>query len=111
MGCTTLDLREKSVINVCNGQKLGCVAELEIDTDCGKVTALIVSPESFVSLIFSKNQIRVPWDKIQKIGKDAILVDLPMISQKKCDDCENDMKCKKDEEDCEKGCKGKWWRF
>lgn len=111
MGCTTLDLREKSVINVCNGQKLGCVAELEIDTECGKVTAIIVSPESFISMVFCKNQIRVPWDKIQRIGRDAILVEMSMLQTKKCDNCESDMKGNRVENECDRNCKGKWWRF
>ncbi|MBR6807058.1 MAG: YlmC/YmxH family sporulation protein [Clostridia bacterium] len=77
MGCTTLDLREKDVINVCDGQKLGRVAELEIDIDCGKVTALIVAPEGLCSLFSTKHHVRVPWDDIKKMGKDTILVELP----------------------------------
>lgn len=109
MGCTTLDLREKDVINVCNGQKLGCVSELEIDIDCGKVTALIVTGESLVSVIFGKNRIRVPWDKIQRIGKDTILVDMPLIGENKCDGCESDMKSKENER-CDGVKRQKWWR-
>ena len=101
MGCTTVDLREKDVVNMCDGRKLGCVAELEIDTDCGKVTAIIVSPDSIAAIIFSKNQIRIPWDKIIRIGCDTILVDSPPPPPpKKCDDCVQENKCKK-----------KWWRF
>ena len=109
MGCTTCDLREKDVINVCNGQKLGCVFELEIDTDCGKVTALIVGGESLSCLLFGRNRIRVPWDKIQRIGKDTILVDMPLLSQNKCDECESDMKCK-DNDKCDGGKKQKWFK-
>lgn len=104
MACTTCDLREKDVINVCNGQKLGYVAELEIDTDCGKVTALIVGGESISSILFSKNRIRVPWDKIQRIGKDTILVDMPLLSHEKCDDCESEPGRK---DACKRP---KWWK-
>ncbi len=101
MACTTVDLREKDVINSCDGVKLGRVSELELDVDCGKVCALIVTPECFSSMFSSKHNIRVPWDKIIKIGCDIILVDVPQIPTGKCE-------CKTDK--CQHGDK-KWWRF
>lgn len=100
MGCTTLDLREKDVINMCDGKKLGCIGELEIDPECGRITAIIVSPESFTSMLFSKNQIRIPWDKIIRIGCDTILVDSPH-SKEECSCSTSNEKNKK----C------KWWQF
>lgn len=75
MGCTTGDLREKDVVNICNGQRLGCVCELELDTDCGRITALIVSGDSFVASVLGKGRVRVPWDNIKRIGRDTILVE------------------------------------
>jgi len=108
MSCTAFDLREKDVINVCNGQKLGCVTDLEIDTDCGKIIAIIVTGESLTAMIFSKNRVRIPWDKIQRIGKDTILVDMPMLSHDKCDDCESDLKCKSGDR-CSSGKRPRWW--
>lgn len=86
MGCTTLDLREKDVINMCDGKNLGCVDELEIDPECGRVTAIIVSPESLKCMLFSKNKLRIPWDKIIRIGCDTILVDAPQ-EQNKGNEC------------------------
>jgi len=76
MCITTCELREKDVVNICDGQKLGCVSELEIDTDCGSVTALIVCGDSISSILFSKNRIRVPWCAIKCIGRDTVLVEL-----------------------------------
>ncbi len=101
MGCTTLELREKDVINICNGQKLGKVSELEIDVDCGKVTAFIVVPEGICSIFSTKHHVRVPWDKIEKMGKDTILVELPLQITGNTDSCSN-RECKKDK---------KWWNF
>ena len=101
MGCTTYDLREKDVVNMCDGKKLGCVAELEIDPECGRVTAIIVSPDTISAIVFSKHQIRIPWDKIIRIGHDIILVDAPPPPPK-CDECVADPKDK---------CKRKWWKF
>ena len=101
MGCTTLDLREKDVINICNGQKLGRVGELEIDVDCGKVTALIVVPDGICSLFFTKKHVRVPWENIEKMGKDTILVELPFNEIDISCGCEGE-KSKKEK---------KWWNF
>lgn len=101
MGCTTCELREKDVINMCDGKKLGIVTELEIDVSCGRVCAIIVVPDTIGGILKSKNQVIVPWDKIMKIGKDTILVEAPPQAPK-CDSCESDMKCRKGH---------KWWKF
>ena len=102
MGCTTDELRERDVINVCNGQRLGCVSELEIDVSCGRVTALIVAPDTLVSAVMKRGRTRVPWDRIQRIGCDTILVDLPPAPPDKCDECESDLTPKKEK---------KWWHI
>ena len=76
MACSTCELRDKDVINVCDGNRLGQVADFEIDPSCGRICALIVSPDTVAGMLFSKNRIRVPWDRIVRIGKDAVLVDV-----------------------------------
>ncbi len=75
MACSTCELRDKDVINVYDGNRLGQVADFEIDPSCGRICALIVSPDTIAGMLFSKNRIRVPWDRIVRIGKDAVLVD------------------------------------
>ena len=100
MACTTVDLREKAVINICNGQDMGRVNELEIDVTCGKVTSIIVNPEGFASLFSCRNQVTVPWENIVKIGKDSIIVEL----QQNTAECETDDKSR-----C--GKVKKWWRL
>ncbi len=106
MRLTTCELREKFVINVCNGQNLGRACELEIDTDCGRVTAIIAYPESISFFNFRKNSIRIPWDKINSIGKDTVIVELPvnLCSDSGRDD--NNCSCK-----TEKGKKRIPWPF
>ena len=76
MACSTCELRDKDVINVCDGNRLGQVADFEIDPSCGRICALIVSPDTISGMLFSKNRIRVPWDRIVRIGKDAVLVEV-----------------------------------
>ena len=75
-------LKEKEVINICNGKKLGYISDFEIDACSGKILKIIV-PKSAKCLSFtaSKNSILIPWSNIEKIGDDAVLVRLAEIAQ------------------------------
>ena len=42
MICSLMDLRNKEVVNISNGEKLGFVDDIEIDTETSTVIALIV---------------------------------------------------------------------
>lgn len=76
MGCCVNDLRDKEVINVNDGRKFGCVVDVEIDTCNGKLISIIVPGES-KGFIFSRGEdIRIPWDKIVRIGDDTILINV-----------------------------------
>lgn len=70
------DIREKEIININNGEKMGYVYDFELDLDKGKVVALIMSGPSKVLGLFGGNgDIIIGWEDIVKIGTDAILVD------------------------------------
>lgn len=90
--CRTENFREKEVVNVSDGRRLGCVSEVEFDICSGKITAIVIRGESgFFSK--SKHDIVIPWCNIEKIGTDIILV--------RADDClcppDRHHKCKSDE--------------
>ena len=71
---STCELREKEVINLCDGTRLGCPCDFEFNVYEGAITALIVTrPSGFLGLSRA-NDIIIPWDKIECIGADAILV-------------------------------------
>ena len=71
------DLREKEVINLYNGERLGYIYDFDIDLEKGIITGIIIPSEGKVLSFFSKNQdIYVNWNKIIKIGSDTILVNL-----------------------------------
>ena len=74
MVCTLCDLRDKEVINVLNGKRLGYVCDAEIDCSCGRVCALLVPGPSKCLGLVRGGAIRIPWDKIDRIGDDIILV-------------------------------------
>ena len=86
--CNSEDFREKEVVNVCDGKKLGCVAEVEFNVCDGKLTAIVVPVEGGFLGLGSKGRIVIPWDKIVRIGEDVILVNtegLCPVSRKKKD--------------------------
>ncbi len=81
--CNSEDFRDKEVISVCDGRRLGFVCEIEFDVCDGRITAIVVKGEG--GLFSGKGgDILVPWDKIQKIGEDIILVDGVVLPPEKC---------------------------
>ena len=40
--CSVNELKNKEVINLCDGSRLGYVSDIEIDLDCGSVISLLV---------------------------------------------------------------------
>lgn len=73
--CNSEDFRDKEVINVCDGRRLGYVSEIEFDVCDGRITAIVVCAEGGLLGVKKGEELVVPWDKIQKIGEDIILVD------------------------------------
>ncbi|MCL2199844.1 MAG: YlmC/YmxH family sporulation protein [Defluviitaleaceae bacterium] len=70
------DLRQKEIVNITDGARYGFVSDLELDTVEGKITALIVPGPGRVLGVFGRDQeYKIPWEKINKIGDDIILVD------------------------------------
>ena len=86
--CNSEDFREKEVINVCDGKRLGCVAEVEFNVCDGKLTAIVVPSEGGFLGIGGKERLVIPWEKIVRIGEDVILVNAeglsPVPCKKKC---------------------------
>ena len=68
-------LRQKEVINISTGARLGYVSDVEIDFDSGKIEAIIVPCRDRLFNFFSKEKEHIiPWEKIAKVGDDIILV-------------------------------------
>lgn len=71
---STCELREKEVINLCDGARLGCPCDFELNACKGEITAIIIPrPSGFLGLSRA-NDLVIPWEKIERIGTDAILV-------------------------------------
>lgn len=68
------DLKEKEIINISNGKKLGHIVDILFDCSSGEVKGVIVPGER---KLFKKcDDIFIPLTKLKKIGDDVILVGL-----------------------------------
>ncbi len=74
----TSELRELEVVNLLDGKRLGFASDLEIDADTGRIIAIVVpGPGKFLWIFGKSTDFVIPWEKIQKIGVDVILVETP----------------------------------
>ncbi|NLM42692.1 MAG: YlmC/YmxH family sporulation protein [Clostridiales bacterium] len=70
------ELRQKEIINISDGKRLGFVSDVEINMETGTIEAIIIPSESKFFRLFSKeNDIVIPWHEIKKVGIDVILID------------------------------------
>ena len=75
MFCRVSDLKNKIVINVRNGSRLGNVWDLELDTACSQVKAIVLKGRLRLwGLLGRENEVVIPWEDIAVIGEDTILV-------------------------------------
>ena len=83
--CSTIQLREKEIINLCDGTRLGYADDFEFDLNDGCITALLLSNQRGVFCFSKCDELCIPWDKIECIGEDTILVKLNLHEAPYCD--------------------------
>ena len=84
MNCRIVDIKNKEVINIKDGSRLGCINDLEIDMRCAKIVAIVIfgRPKCF-GLFGREEDIIIKWEDIKVIGDDTILVkSCPKIKNK-----------------------------
>ena len=70
------DLQCKEVICVSNGQRLGFISDVQINIPDGNICAIVVPcPCKALGLVGRREDYIIPWNCIQKIGPDIVLVD------------------------------------
>lgn len=76
MNSRIIQLRCKEVVDVQNGARYGCVGDLEVDLDTGRVHGLVVPGRLRFFGLFGRERERVfPWSSVRCFGEDIILVD------------------------------------
>lgn len=69
------DMRQKEVINVSDGKRLGFVCDIGFDLNDGQIQTIIVPGERSGALFGRARDIAIPFASIRRIGEDIILVD------------------------------------
>lgn len=88
------DLKNKDVVNICDGKNLGNIYDIIFDSCTGKVAGIVLPlSKGFFNLFKSNNDLFIPYGRICKIGVDIILVDIIMQEKFNQDDydccCQN----------------------
>lgn len=77
------DLRQKEVINIADGMRLGFVSDVEIDFENGEIQAIVVpGPSRFLGVFGRDSDYVIPWYDIVRVGDDIILVDISPYAPK-----------------------------
>ena len=75
-------MREKEVINLKDGCRLGAVCDVEFDTCSGNIISLIIFGKGkMFGLMGRCDDIKICWNDIKVIGDDIILVDMELPKQ------------------------------
>lgn len=89
MGCRIDELRNRQVVCTKDGSVLGLVSDVELNTETGELTALVIygKPRVF-GLLGHESDIVIPWRDIEVIGPETILVSTDPVphfaAQKNC---------------------------
>ena len=75
MFCRIDDLKNKQVVCVKDGCVLGFVSDIEMNTETGALTSIIIFGKMRFFGFFGREDDRViPWEDIKVIGNETILV-------------------------------------
>ena len=69
-----LDFKHKEVINITNGKRLGMVLDVTANLKTGTIESIIVPGSTKFTLFKQYEDIVIPWNNIEVIGEDLILV-------------------------------------
>ena len=75
MTCSIAELRNKEVICKLNGTRIGNVDDVELDVNSGRLVSIVIyGKRKVMGLIGKSEDFIIPWDDIDVIGEDTILV-------------------------------------
>lgn len=78
------DFRQKEVISITEGKRMGYISDVEIDFEAGRINSVIIpAPKRFFGLWGGEGDFRIPWEDIYKIGEDLILVKTRLTTDEK----------------------------
>lgn len=76
INCRMADMRNKEVISMKDGTRLGSVSDIEIDIKAARISAIVIYGRlRWLGLLGREDDIVIQWDDIQIIGEETVLVD------------------------------------
>lgn len=83
--CRIVDLRNKEVINVKDGSRIGCVNDVEVDIKCARFVSIVIYGRlKLFGILGREEDIVIRWENIEVVGEDTILVKYsPTIRKRK----------------------------
>lgn len=70
------DLRNKEIVNLSDGSKMGRIVDVIFNSDSGKVIGLVAPGEK--RFLKKADEIFIPLEKVRRIGDDVILIRLEL---------------------------------
>ncbi|MDR1805276.1 MAG: YlmC/YmxH family sporulation protein [Clostridium sp.] len=69
------ELRCKEVINELDGERMGLVGDVAVDTETGQVVALVLFGRArCFGLLGREEDIQIPWGDVRVVGEETVLV-------------------------------------
>ena len=71
------ELREKEVVNVCDGERLGNICDVDFEERTGRICSLIIpGPCKVFGIIGRDSEYIIPYECVKRIGADVGLVEV-----------------------------------
>ena len=71
------ELREKEVVNVCDGERLGNICDVDFEERTGRICSLIIpGPCKGFGIIGRDSEYIIPYECVKRIGADVVLVEV-----------------------------------
>lgn len=76
MECRGSELRDKEIINITDGSRIGYVGDVIMDLEAGTISALVVPGRlRLFGLLGREPDLVFPWGAVHRFGADTILVE------------------------------------
>ncbi len=73
------ELSKRDIINISDGTKLGSIIDMHFDMSSARIKAIVVAPSRRMGMFRAGRDVVIPWEKIIKFGRDAILVEIDSL--------------------------------
>lgn len=71
------ELREKEVVNVCDGERLGNICDVDFEEHTGRICTLVIpGPCKIFGIIGRDSEYLIPYECVKRIGSDVVLVEV-----------------------------------